>query len=474
MVTAFWARLRRRGRLVAAILPAALAAVSLFPAAASAYTRGFHVYNDSGYTLVLSSIKVESGDSSDFDHPPIGSSLAPGSSGSTYHDFELDYLAFRVVEIEVTYDAYANTPPHGLSGSVSFNFYVDGGGSPSATCVPSSAVDCTPSDWTAGTDVHALNPSGTKIVDVPGLPRAQGDVLRQHCSTSGMATCRFYPSSEERIFPPKHQVGETLINVSPQVQTATVNVADTVGQTNSVGLTLSKRWRIYAALDHAIAVTHGHHWVPSHTFTQRIRVRCPARTACQVMASEPMLLDRGETRITLGGTTWRLRDLAFASPDRDRSPAYAIEQSPLARRDAGRREWGSRTVLSSTYTAPLTVQSSPIGNPSLTLLIVEPASVVPGERAAYRVTLGRAEPAGQFAYAINHVQVVSTVAGRVQRQWVAATLAPFGSRTLQLHVPVPAGARGSFCVRASASADHAQSAYAQACSPVVAQANPVP
>src|SRR3712207_2110827 len=79
---------RARAVLLAGLIPAALAVAALFPAAASAYTRGFQVYNLSSNPIKLTGVSAITEGTTFDSTPAIGAVLQPGAGN---HDFEETY-----------------------------------------------------------------------------------------------------------------------------------------------------------------------------------------------------------------------------------------------------------------------------------------------------------------------------------------------------------------------------------------------
>jgi len=142
------------------------------------------------------------------------------------------------------------------------------------------------------------------------------------------------------------QVGDTLINSTDQARATTITVADTLGQTNSVGLGFAAGWELFTALNQFFDRAHGRPWRASYTFTKPVRVQCPPHTACRVIASEPMFMDKGEVNITRGDITWRVRNVSFVSPDPTGTPAYRVAQTPIKQLTVGPGQWAPPSVLS--------------------------------------------------------------------------------------------------------------------------------
>ena len=116
----------------AGIIAAIIAVVTVFPAAASASTRAFTIWNDSSRPIVLTS----DGHGDDLDGPALGTVLQPGTG---LNHFEAGYVF-------VTDTTYVLTYGYGTDKNaatvVTFNLTVGHNFSASMTCTVSGGGAC--------------------------------------------------------------------------------------------------------------------------------------------------------------------------------------------------------------------------------------------------------------------------------------------------------------------------------------------
>jgi hypothetical protein len=427
-----------------------LAVVVLFPAAASGTTRGFNIWNDSSREIVLASY-----DAGEFDltGPALGTVLEPGTGVAHFEAFwnlEQDSNYF------VTY-----------GDDVQFDLVVSDTGFTGIKCQAGNGA-CAPTSSGLVADGYYYDRAGT-VINASGTHRDQedADALAEFCAVDNRATCTFNPTSEQQILGPQHQVGNAIVNDTSAEQDASINVADTVGTTDGLGIG-DFNWQMFMGAGAGISAKYGHTWTTSHTFGQDVDVHCPAEMACAVLAVEPMIRDTGDFTVTLGNTTWHLPGVYFDSPDPDGRSTFTVTATSNKTLTLRPGKWRPPKVLRGTYRAPKSVETSGIAEPSLRLAIAGPATVVAGQKAMYRLALRRSQPAGHYAYSVEKVRVASTVAGHAVGHFLVRSLPPFKARRLRMTLRVPSTPSGTFCIRATASARHARGASARACSDLTA------
>jgi hypothetical protein len=475
-------RAHQRGRwvLVAGLVSGAVAAAALLPGAASAQlTQGFNVSNLSSHPIKLS--RVVGGRGEFQGRPPDGAVLNPGAG---VHHYEQIYHFTKEEEMTVEYDFLGDD---GQPFYCCFypTTYIDGGNTPGSWCTTNLGV-CTP-----GVPLH-LNVRDINVFDNPGtvynLPasraQAQAQALRNFCDQTNTATCKFTAASEAQVDSPTHQVGNALINNTDETQETRVTVEDKVGSSDSVEVGLTVGGEIAKLLEVEISAKYDHEWTQEHTFSQEVRVDCPAHHKCWINAVAPMYRDTGNFIVTLGNTTWNLTGVYFDSPDSTRGGSYSVEECVIG--DSGctmqgtkLSNWPSnppgasqasgarRKVLSGSYRVPRDLAVRGIAKPKLHHAIRGPSSVTAGGKASYRIRLSRRQPSDRLSYAVKGVRVGSRVAGRRARRWKLSTLRAFQSRKLTLKAAVPGSARGKHCVSVVAVAKHARAGKARHCAPVV-------
>jgi hypothetical protein len=317
-------RCQRRKRLCAILLAgltaAGLSAALLSPAAASASTDGFHVYDFSRWPIQLQDV---SGDFSG-GHPTNGSVLSPGNG---YHDFELTYNFARSTFGSATYG-----PLDGQGGqNIVAYFEIGGTNTVNAGCQLIGAPGvCTPSTSTKGqSNVYYEDPPGTVVNVAASNAQAQANVLKQQCVNGNASSCQFTLTGETEIDSPSHQVGKALLNNTSEEQNTTITASDTVGSSNSVDVGTEVGGKIAGLVSVKVSANYSHSWENSHTFEQSVSVNCKAYSKCWVSAVQPMYRDTGNFTLTLGNTTWNLPGVYFDSPDPSGNGAYEVDEQPL-------------------------------------------------------------------------------------------------------------------------------------------------
>jgi hypothetical protein len=485
VVSGFRRRFRRprahqRGRwmLIAGMVPGAVAAAALFPAPATAdLTQGFDISNLSSHPIKLLSVTnrdtLQGG-------PPDGAVLNPGAGT---HHFEKIYYLFSVTTTEAQYNILGDDgQPLGPNPRFNGDMTITAGNSPLTTCSTGIGV-CTPQVGDGVRNIYLYDDPGT-VHDLPASrAQAQAEALRNFCDQTNAATCHFTATSEAQVDSPTHQVGNALINNTDEPQETRVTVEDTVGSSDSVEVGVKVGGEIAELLDVEISAKYDHKWTQEHTFSQEVRVDCPAHHKCWINAVAPMYRDTGNFTVTLGNTTWNLTGVYFDSPDPTRGGSYSVDECVIG--DSGctmqgtkLSNWpsnpprasqapnGRRKVLSGSYRVPLDLAVRGIVKPKLHHAIAGPSRVTAGGKASYRIRLSRRQPSDRLSYAVKDVRVGSTVAGRRARRWKFSNLRPFQSRKMRLNTAVPGAARGKHCVSVVAAAKRASAAKARHCAPV--------
>jgi hypothetical protein len=450
--------------LVTALIPVALASATMLPAAASAATRGFRVYNVSSYPIKFVGVS-----GTDFGGTPAaGNVLQPGVG---YDDFEEVYHFGSATAGTAAYQILgAGGQP---IGTFNANMAIESISTSASNC-STDVGTCTPlpvnGHYILGaTTLTLLDPPGT-VHNLPaGHDQAQADALNQFCTEDNAATCTFTPTSETSVYSPTHQVGSALVNNTPGVSPFTTTASDMVGSSDSIGVDVKAGGKIAGIVDFSITAKYSHEWTMEHTFTQSVTQNCPGYTKCWITDTAPMRRDTGEFTLTLGNTTWNLAGVYFDTPDPNGNGTFEINQMALnpSQRAILPRGVTMQKLLRGIYTLPAGARASRIAQPQLHLSIAGPPTIAAGQIATYHMVISRSQPNNRLAYALTNVQVLSTRAGhRVGRSLLSAL--PRGQlRTLDLRLTVPS-AHGSFCVAVSAAARHALSAHARFCTAVAA------
>ena len=307
------------GRVLALAGIFAVLALTL-PGAASAATRGFHVYNFSSYELKLTKVtKTEFGrPAPDCDDcvesaPVVGSVLKPGEP---YQDWEVVWnVSSNDKGARAEYDVMDDRVK---VGTMNLSMDVD-------TYANDSYCQITIGTCKAeGQTITVLDPAGTKHEIGPNKAAEQFHALKDLCSESNLATCTFTPTkrspgpAEPTLRAPKHIVGHAVANCTEDPQRSKRTFEDNYVQTNSVEVAVGASFEINFAIGKAggsIKTTYGHEWTTEHKFSEEESLDVRPGDLAWVTDEAPIIRDTGDYELKLGNTTWTLRGVYFDSPD---------------------------------------------------------------------------------------------------------------------------------------------------------------
>jgi hypothetical protein len=437
------------------------------PSGAQAFTRGFQIYNLSGYSL-----RLQSTEGAYFSKPDDGEVIDPG----VYRDFEVIFYEFSENDAVAHFDVLDDNG--GVVGHVDVDMTVyagnNFGGVSSACSVHSDGPNLGPCQ--AGDQQQAikfLDPPGT-VHDIPARQgEAQATVLKQLCGDDSQASCTFAPTGETHVDSPQHQVGDALINNTDEEQETTINASDTVGSSDSVSVSLSAETTLFETVTVAIETSYNHTWTDSKTFSQSVDVHCPAHNRCVILATQPMLRDAGDFTVTLDNTTWHLRDVYFDTPDpTGNGGAYEVDSTALSPSEEASLPptFAPENDAQDNYSVPQVAVNDPTTDPRLQLS-APPQSRCPdqgggivGQPVHACIMLTSTQEPGRLVYALGTIDIDARVAGLVVQRWTISNLTVDQSRVLDFTSQVPAAG----CVTLEASAEHAIGASSQECGPTSA------
>jgi hypothetical protein len=397
-------------------------------------------------------------------HPGLGSILQPGVG---YHDFELKYNFGRPLDAGgVTYSILNNDGA--VVGTLSSGMHILSVNSNEVSCFGRVGT-CTPAaDGTfhGGNTVTYLDPPGTVHNIPPEQSQAQAATLKRFCAENNSATCTFTPTSEQEFDSPLHQVGAAVSNKTDINQLTTIEVEDTVGSTDSVGVEVNVGGKIFGVVNASISARYEHQWTRQHTFRQSVGVTLPPRNKCYVTVTTPMRRDTGNFTMKLGNTTWNLTGVYFDSPNPNKRENWDINCDPLTPAElAAESSLAVPRMLRGFYRVP---RGSRIVKPRLHLRIAGPRRVAPGQIARYRLTARRSQPNNRPVFSLKNVRIGARHAGRLVA-WLHRGL-PRGQARMRRHrVKVPSAARGRFCITAHAAAKNAHRARVRHCAAVASK-----
>lgn len=452
-------RKRLRAILLAGLTAAGLSAVAILPAAASASTDGFHVYDYSQWPIQLTSYTGPFSGG----HPQVGQVITPGNG---YHDFELTYNFGTTTLGLVSYHLLNNKP---LDVNIEPNFEIGGTNTVNAGCDLSEPVGvCSPSQPTKGqSNVYYMDPPGS-VINVPAsAAQAQANVLAQQCVNGNASNCQFTVTGETQFDSLLHQVGLALDNNTSEPQNTTITRSDTVTSSNSVEVGTEVGGKIAGLVSVKVSAQYSHAWEQSHTFEQSVSVTCAAYSRCWVSAVQPMFRDTGNFTLTLGNTTWNLPGVYFDSPDPNGNGTYRVDEKPLTASEKATLPKGLTSPLGAGTGEFRMPARSSIVKPKLHLALSGPKTVSAGSQVIFRVRLTRSRPGRQASYTVQHVKLHNT-RGTTIGSWHVRSLPPGRTRTLRLRVRIPRSAHGQVCFGISAHAAHTRGATVGRCVRVAA------
>jgi hypothetical protein len=454
-----------RGRriVLAGVVPVVLAAAASFPTAASAYSRGFKVYNLSSHSIEFLGVT-----GADFDStPPVGSILQPGVG---YQDLEETYKFGQTTTGSAKYAVLDNSGhPTGTKFFATMQIYSVSTTYAGSVVTGTEGIPAVPLEAsTNGTDTNTLlDPSGT-VHNIPaGQGQAQAAVLNQYCIDGNSATCDFKTTSETQFEGAEHFI-TSYANHDPKITNdLTYTEGDTVGSSNSVEVSAMAGTKLFKVVDASITFTYNHTWTTSHMFGSALTVHCPPDSLCSIFGIAPMVRDTGDFTLTIGNTTWNLNGVYFDSPQPHQVESFSSTTQPLSSKQRSTLPSGLTRVRRAT--APYrTPRGAQIVRSSLDLSIFAPRIVAVDQSARYRIILSRAQPNDQLVYTPKNITVLSTLTGRRVGHWRLGTLPRGKSRTLSLRLRVPRSTRGNFCLTVTAAANHARSARKHVCAALAA------
>lgn len=176
------------------------------------------------------------------------------------------------------------------------------------------------------------DPPGTTVEVPAGQGQEQAEILNDLCSQGSLAKCNFKATREERTVGDEHQVGFTVKNPDDGPLNRTVQISDTQTQTSSIQISAKASFKVFEIVNTEITTTFSQTWTRTHTFTETLQITVRPHFESRILAKQPVFRYWGDFTVTMGNTTWILRDVFFDTPRTDgREPAgeYVNDQRPL-------------------------------------------------------------------------------------------------------------------------------------------------
>lgn len=310
---------------LACALACALTGALLTAGPAAASSRSYKIYNLSGHPLRLVSVghlpipgRKDHVYSLDFEgRPPDGAVLQPGAAPQ---DWELKYsfideygavLTYRIVGTDKYYVATIHTTPF----------------TNTSTCTI-DVGQCTAD----GGALTVLDPPRTVHVIPASEAQAQADTLRDLCTRTNLAKCDFKITDDKKMIAPARLVGDPVNNCLDEEVEDRVTREDEVEESNSVGIETGVEAETDFIIEKAkvsVTLKAEHAWTDRHKFSQDLMINVKPGHMAWVSSAAPIWRDTGDFTLTLGNTTWTLKDVYFDTPDPNRRAEFATDGRAL-------------------------------------------------------------------------------------------------------------------------------------------------
>lgn len=288
-------------------------------------TRGFDVTNLSGNTLRLTGY---SGTAESDELPALGAAVP---SGGTIR-FEISWLWARTHDVTATFDV---VDPTGRDAGMyqvtmrvhSLPFWTE----QSSWAMHGSAGAV----WGGGQDQYYGDRQGT-VIDLPaGQGQAQADVLNRIC-TAGKATCTFAPTSRDTAaWTGRHQIGQAWGNERKTPYTKEFIATKSVVLTQNVEVGASAKLTIGKIFEAAANAKYSTGTTTTETYSDKTTLTVDPGTMTWPVGDFPVIRDTGDFTVTLGNTTWVLRDVTFTHPDPTRHATIVWREAPIGSEPVG-------------------------------------------------------------------------------------------------------------------------------------------
>jgi hypothetical protein len=317
---------------LALALACALTGALLTAGPASAWSRGYKIYNYSSHPLRLVDAKPvldpHYGEPPQPGHyyrmdfegrPNDGDVLMPGA---TPHDWELEYDFLNTWAASLVYDI-VNGSDH--KDHYAATLKTDTTSNDSTCDIDRSLGVCT----AEGLRLTVSDPAGT-VHDIPsGRAQEQAETLRDLCSDSNAAACTFKAGTRTPIQTQTHLIGHPLANCREDEDEKKISLEDKVKLSSSVEISSKTEVDVFEPVKQSITAKYGHDWTTEHTFKKDVKIKVRPGHIGWLAGTAPVVRDRGDFTLTLGNTTWHLRDVYFDTPDPAGNGHWATDDREL-------------------------------------------------------------------------------------------------------------------------------------------------
>ena len=158
-------------------------------------------------------------------------------------------------------------------------------------------------------------------------------VLPGICYDNSMANCSFNAKSQVAGFSPVRTVGTPVTNTTSTPTTYSVALADTVSQTDTVGVSVKLSGgglaKLASIINIEITASYQHSWTSTKTFTQTINVPVGAGRTAWIEGSVPVWKVTGDFTVKIGNSTYQLNGATFDTPNPNEPGSYVIKDKPI-------------------------------------------------------------------------------------------------------------------------------------------------
>ncbi|KUI24326.1 hypothetical protein AU196_20765 [Mycobacterium sp. IS-1742] len=284
-------------------------------------TVRFHVVNASSKPVTLEKYR-EHGIGQVTLAPPVAAVLQPGET----HHFEVVYYFLGFGQANPTY-----VSANGLKWDIHLG--VDGVANPKTSCAPDGGAQCTPPQWTDwNQEVVLLDVAGT-TVDIPsGQGQAQAEVLNRLCAGGRIATCSFVSKKQASTYAKDRLIWDYTTQESAAKLSETIESVNSSSQSVEVGASAGLNIKKIVSVE--LSTKYSQEWTESLKVSRKIEMTVPPWTQKQLYAEHPVTRYTGDFTVTMGNTTWVLRDVYFDQPDANRATRYREVSVPVPPRTA--------------------------------------------------------------------------------------------------------------------------------------------
>lgn len=272
-------------------------------------TKGFDVINASSRPVTLLKYR-EHGIGQVTQAPAVEAVLQPGE----VHHFEVVYYFLGFGQANPTY-----VGANGLAWDIHLG--VDGVGIPTTSCAPGGGAQCTPPKWTGWNQQVVLMDVAGTTVDIPsGQGQAQAEVLNRLCAGGGVASCSFISRRQESTYAKDRLIWDYTTQESAAKLSETIESVNSSSQSVEVGVSAGVNIKKIVSIE--LTTKYSREWTESLKVSRKIEMTVPPWTQKQLYAEHPVTRYTGDFTLTMGNTTWVLRDVYFDQPDANRATRY--------------------------------------------------------------------------------------------------------------------------------------------------------